>query len=133
MAVKISEIYHCKHCGIIMEALHSGAGAPICCNEEMQIVQENSSDATLEKHVPVIKRYGDICFIQVGSEPHPMTVEHHIVWIELHLSNRILRHYLKPGEKPEVEFSGVNEDEKIFARAFCNIHGLWRSCSNCDK
>lgn len=133
MAVKLNEIYHCKHCGIIMETVHPGSGAPICCNEEMSVVKENTVDASLEKHVPVIKRYGDICFVQVGSVLHPMTVEHHIVWVELHLHNRVIRHYFKPGEKPEAEFNGIGEDEKVFVRAFCNIHGLWSSCTDCDK
>lgn len=131
MAVKINEIYYCKQCGILMEVLHPGAGEPICCGQSMTKLQSNDTDASHEKHVPIIKRYGNICHVMVGSEAHPMTTEHHIVWIEIHFDDRIIRRLLKPGEKPEAEFCGIPEDSKVYARIFCNLHGLWSSCHDC--
>lgn len=131
MAVKINELYICKNCGILLEALHPGAGDPVCCGEPMTRLDANTVDASHEKHVPVIKRYGNICHVQVGSEQHPMTVEHHIAWIEIHFNERVIRKKLNPGEKPEAEFCGIPEDAKVSARIFCNLHGLWKACPEC--
>ena len=131
MAVKINEIYQCKECGIMTEVIHPGMGAPVCCGEPMTKLEANCTDAKVEKHVPVIHRYGDIRQVVVGSELHPMTVEHSIVWIEIHFNDRVIRRYLKPGEKPEAEFCGIPEDAEVTARAVCNLHGLWTSCKGC--
>lgn len=131
MAVNINELYKCKHCGIIAEIVHGGQGEMVCCGEPMTLLHANSVDAKIEKHVPVIKQYGDICHVLVGSELHPMTTEHNIVWIEIAFSDRIIRHYLKPGEKPEAQFCGIDENAEITASAYCNLHGLWKSCKGC--
>ena len=131
MAVNINELYRCKHCGIVAEILHSGSGEPVCCGEPMVRLEANSNDAKVEKHVPIIRRYGNICQVIVGSEPHPMTLEHHIEWLEIHFNSRVIRHYLKPGEMPEAEFCGIPEDAEVSARAYCNLHGLWTSCKGC--
>ena len=133
MAVKLNELYICKHCGILMEVVHAGIGEVVCCGEPMTKLAANSVDASMEKHVPIVKRYGNICHVMVGSELHPMTVEHHIAWIEIRFDDQIIRRAIKPGDKPEAEFCGVPEDAKVTAQAFCNLHGLWISCKDCLK
>ena len=55
MAEKL-EIYKCKACGNIVEVLHGGAGALVCCGEDMKLFKENTEDAAQEKHVPVIEK-----------------------------------------------------------------------------
>ena len=136
MEVKKDEkcIYCCGKCGLILETLQSGIGIPLCCGVEMEIAGENVSDGKVEKHVPVIRRYGDICQVLVGEEPHPMTEEHHIVWIEIHFNNKIFRHHLKHDERPEAEFCGVPPEAAVTARIYCNLHGVWcseKKCTNC--
>jgi superoxide reductase len=87
-------------------------------------LEENSVDAALEKHVPVIEKIDGGVKVKVGSVEHPMTPEHYIQWIEVHTENKIYRKYLKPGEKPEATFK---LDEKVvMAREYCNLHGLWK-------
>ncbi|MBU0459844.1 MAG: desulfoferrodoxin, partial [Nanoarchaeota archaeon] len=34
--------------------------------------------------------------------------------------------YLKPGEEPQAEFN-LSSHEGVTARAYCNLHGLWKS------
>jgi len=55
-----------------------------------------------------------------------MTPEHLIDWIEVWFDNKeVFISFLTPEDKPEVSF----ETEKVpsYARAYCNLHGLWKS------
>lgn len=122
---KMSGIYKCEICGNIVEVVHSGAGTLVCCNKPMKNFEENSVDAAVEKHVPVIERIGDNSVaVKVGSVEHPMLPEHHIEWIEVFTEDKIYRKYLNPDGKPEAVFS--IDDEITYARAYCNLHGLWK-------
>ncbi|MBA3046175.1 MAG: desulfoferrodoxin [Candidatus Thermoplasmatota archaeon] len=121
---KINEIYKCDICGNIVEVLHDGAGELVCCGEAMRLLKENTVDAALEKHVPVIERDGDLVTIKVGSVAHPMEEKHYIEWIELIGDTRRHRMFLKPGDKPEATF--LCRAEKLSAKEHCNLHGLWK-------
>jgi desulfoferrodoxin len=48
------EIYKCMICGNIVEVLHEGKGQLVCCGEPMELMTENTVDASVEKHVPVV-------------------------------------------------------------------------------
>ena len=133
MAVKLNQIYLCKQCGNLVEVVHPGVGDFSCCNEKMTLLVPNTVDAKHEKHVPVVKRYGNICHVMVGSEAHPMMVEHHIVWIEIRFNDVVIRQFMKPGDPAEAEFCGVPDDVEVTARAYCNLHGLWSSCKTCEN
>ena len=118
-------VYKCDHCGIIIEVLNRGAGSLICCNHHMRLLKENTTDASVEKHVPVIDIIPNGVKVSVGSMPHPMLEEHYIEWIEIIADDKSYRQYLNQGEKPEAEFN-INA-EKVVAREYCNLHGLWKS------
>ena len=122
---KINQVYRCNVCGNIIEVLHEGADSLVCCGQKMELLKENSTDGAVEKHVPVIEKSGDKIVVKVGSSPHPMLEEHFIEWIEVLFDGRALRQYLKPGDKPEAVFN--IKSDKISARAYCNLHGLWVS------
>ena len=122
---QIKQVYRCNSCGNIVAVLHSGAGELVCCGQPMQLLEANSVDAAQEKHVPVIKAENGRTVVSIGSEPHPMTEEHYIEWIELWLDGVVHRQILKPGDKPEAQFSVMGD--KMTARAYCNLHGLWQS------
>jgi len=79
----------------------------------------------LEKHVPIIEKVGDKVKVKVGSVPHPMEQKHYIEWIEIITDGKTYRKFLKPEDKPEAEFEITAE--KIEAREYCNIHGLWKT------
>ena len=118
---KQKEVYKCEICGNIVEVLHEGSGELVCCGKPMVLMQEKKEDPEKgEKHVPIIEGQK----IKVGNIEHPMDEEHYIEWIEAEAENGSnTKVFLKPGDKPEAEFSF----KVTKARAYCNIHGLWRS------
>lgn len=122
---KLNEIYRCNVCGVIVEVVHAGRDME-CCGEQLELLKENSVDASLEKHVPVIEKTKEGILVKVGSTPHPMEQEHYIEWIEVMFDGRVGKQFLNPGDKPEALFKGI-EAEKVDARAYCNLHGLWKS------
>mgnify|MGYP001057669663 FL=1 len=122
---ELKQVYKCNICGNIVEVLHPGVGQLVCCGQPMKLITEKSVDVGLEKHVPVIERVGNKVKIKVGSVPHPMEQKHYIEWIEVIADGRVYRKFLEPREKPETEFEITAE--KLEAREYCNIHGLWKS------
>ncbi len=124
MARKL-EVYKCQVCGNIVEVLHSGAGSLVCCGKPMRLQDENTTDAAQEKHVPVIEKTGDGYKVKVGSAAHPMEDRHYIEWIELLADGKAYHQFLNPGEAPEAEFHV--DAEKVSAREYCNVHGLWKA------
>ena len=124
MAVRL-EIYKCEKCGNIVEVLHDGVGELVCCGEPMKRMVENTVDASLEKHVPVIEKIPGGFKVKIGGVAHPMVPEHYIEWIQLIADGRSYRKFLKPGEVPEAEFK--IDAEEVTAREYCNIHLLWKS------
>ncbi len=123
--IALNQVYKCNICGNIVEVVHVGGGELVCCGEPMELLAEKATDAGMEKHVPVIEKTAKGVKVKVGSIPHPMEAAHYIEWIEILVEGKVDRKYLKPGDKPEAEF-GIWAP-KIVARAYCNVHGLWKS------
>lgn len=114
------EVYKCEICGNIVEVLHSGGGALMCCGQPMKLQKENTIDASEEKHIPVIEGKK----VKIGSVAHPMITEHYIEWIEAtSKTGETAKIFLEPNSEPEAEFSF----EPVSAREYCNIHGLWKT------
>jgi superoxide reductase len=122
---KISQIYKCNICGNIVEVLHTGKGELVCCGQPMKLLTAESKDVGDEKHLPIIKKTETRVVVKVGSITHPMEESHYIELIEIMAGGRIYREFLKAGDKPTVTFK-IKAD-KIIARAYCNVHGLWQS------
>ena len=123
---QLNEIYKCNVCGNIVEMVHAGKGQLVCCGQPMQLMQANTVDASKEKHVPVVEKVEGGFLVKIGSEPHPMTPEHYIEWIELMKGDEVVvRKMLKPGDAPEFKF--CCRADKVNARAYCNLHGLWKN------
>lgn len=122
---EIRQIYKCNVCGNIVEVLHSGAGQLVCCGQPMELLKEKIEDVGSEKHVPIIKRTASGIKVKIGSVPHPMEEKHFIEWVEVFIDGTAYRKFLKPRDKPEAEFAVTAE--KIEAREYCNIHGLWKT------
>jgi len=119
------QVYKCEVCGNIVEMLHGGAGALVCCDEPMALMDEKTADYTTEKHVPVIEKIDGGWRVTVGSIPHPMEPQHYIEWIELLAEGRVCRKYLKPGDAPTADF--FTPADQVSAREYCSIHGLWKN------
>lgn len=122
---KLREVYVCELCGNTVEVLATGDGDLVCCGQEMTRQRENTTDASKEKHVPVVQQNGASVTVSVGSTLHPMDASHLITWIEVIDGDVILRRVLKAGDAPTATFTTSGGPVK--ARAFCNLHGLWMS------
>jgi superoxide reductase len=110
----------------MVEVIRAGAGELVCCGQPMERLGEKMQEVGQEKHVPVVERAASEVRIKVGSVPHPMEEKHYIEWVEVDLGEGGCRRYLRPGDLPEAKFPGLAGD-RVFARAFCNVHGLWKS------
>ena len=119
------QVYRCNVCGNIVEVLHAGKGELVCCGQPMELLQEKTADVGQEKHVPVVEATDRGIKVKVGDVPHPMEEKHYIEWVEVVTDSGIHRQFLKPGEKPETEFD--IKPQKVAAREYCSIHGLWKS------
>ena len=120
---QLNEVYKCNLCGNIVEIVHPGAGALVCCNEKMALMVQNTVDASQEKHVPVIDVGANSITVKVGSVAHPMEASHYIEWIELIADGKVYRQQLQPGQAPEATFPVIAK--QVTAREYCNLHGLW--------
>ncbi|MCX6740557.1 MAG: desulfoferrodoxin [Candidatus Parcubacteria bacterium] len=121
-----NQIYKCSVCGNIIEVLNTGVGTLVCCGQNMELLEPKAKETEgKEKHVPVIEKAEAGYKIKVGSVSHPMLAEHYIQWIEILADGVSYKTFLKPGEAPEAEF--CVKAEKIIARIYCNIHGLWQN------
>jgi superoxide reductase len=119
-----TEVYKCGVCGNIVEVMHASGGTLVCCGQPMNILDANTVDAALEKHVPVVEKTNEGWMVKVGSVTHPMEEKHYIEWIEVVADDTIYRQYLKPGQTPEATFK--LDTDQVVAREYCNLHGLWK-------
>nr|AHF23665.1 superoxide reductase [uncultured bacterium Contig1532b] len=122
MAVRF---YRCSHCGNIIIKVVDKKVPVVCCGEKMEELVPSSTDAAVEKHVPVISVDGNIVTVSVGSVAHPMIPEHFIQFIVLETSNGIQIAELAAGNEPVATFAVTEGTEVKAAYAYCNLHGLW--------
>ncbi len=122
------DIYRCEICGNVVETIDNGKGTLVCCNQDMKRMDEKGKDEELqEKHVPVIEKDSDKIVVSIGSIPHPMQDNHYIQMIEIMKDGKIAgQKTLGPKDKPKAEFC-LDDAEGVKARAYCNVHGLWKS------
>ena len=121
------KFYICKNCGNIV-AMVRESGAPIsCCGQKMTELEAGTTDAAVEKHVPVVEVKDGKAVVTVGSVAHPMAPEHYIQWIALSTNQGNHRKKLEPGDEPKVCFALCDGEEVEAAYAYCNLHSLWKS------
>lgn len=119
------DVYKCELCGNIIEVTHVGGGPLVCCGQPMKAVAENTTDAAVEKHVPVVEQTEAGLRVTVGEVDHPMVEDHYIEWIEVITDKEVFRQYLAAGDPPQAVFDIKADSVKV--RAYCNLHGLWKS------
>ncbi len=121
------KFYRCKHCGQIV-AVVKATGVPlICCGEAMEEIVPGTTDAAVEKHVPVYSVDGGKVTVTVGEVEHPMQPEHYIEWIALKTTGGNQRKALKPGDAPKAVFAICEGDTVEAVYAYCNLHSLWKA------
>lgn len=116
----------CKHCGNLMQVVVDGHVSPICCGEKMELLVENTVEASKEKHLPAVSLEGKKLTAQVGSVLHPMSAEHHIEFVCLQTCCTTHIKRLKVNEEPIVTFE-CGDETPIAVYEFCNLHGLWKT------
>ena len=120
------KFYRCAKCGNIIAFAKSSGVPVVCCGEKMQELVPNTTDASVEKHVPVVAVEGAKAVVTIGSAPHPMTEAHFIEWIAVRTKNGNQRKALTPTDEPKAEFPLLPGDEVLETVAYCNLHGLWK-------
>lgn len=105
--VQVLEDCKCQNCGIK------------CCGTEMQKIEANIVDASIEKHKPRVEVVGTYIVAQVD---HVMEEEHFIEWIMLNGEKVSARKYFKTGEVAKAVFPYIKGS---IVYAYCNKHGLW--------
>ena len=121
------KFYICERCGNIIAKVKDTGVPVMCCGQAMKEIVPGTSDASLEKHVPVYEVVDNIVKVKVGSIEHPMTKEHYIEWISLQTKNGNQRKTLSPEDKPEASFAIIEGDEVESVFAYCKLHSLWKA------
>ena len=116
----------CNVCGNIVVKLVDKGVSLFCCGQMMQEVNVNSTDAAVEKHVPVVEIEGKKVTVKVGEVEHPMTEAHLIKFIAIETKQGSQIKYLTAEDKPVAEFVLSEGDEFVAAYEYCNLHGLWK-------
>ena len=117
------KFYRCPVCGNIIEVINGDVSRVKCCNQPLVLLNANTEDAALEKHVPVYEIDNNEIIVKVGETIHPMEEKHYITFITLVTDNNVIRYDLKPSDEPIVRFPYV-KDATIYE--YCNLHGLWK-------
>ena len=121
------KFYICKHCGNMIAFVKESGVPVICCGEKMTEVVPGTTDAAVEKHVPVVTVENNIAVVSVGSVAHPMLPEHYIEWISIQTNYGNQRKVLTPGSEPKACFALLPGEEIEAAYAYCNLHSLWKA------
>ena len=90
----------------------------------MEVLTGNVNE---DRHVPWVQETETGYKVTVGKPSlHPMDEIHYIEYIELFIDGELVaKKELNPGDVPEAECE-VEKGKQVFAREFCNLHGLWQ-------
>ena len=80
------KFYICKHCGNIIAKVKDAGVPVVCCGEKMSEIIPNTTDAAVEKHLPVWTVENGVVHVKVSTVAHPMLPEHYIEWVSIHCS-----------------------------------------------
>lgn len=119
------KFYVCEHCGNIVTFVKSSGVPVMCCGQKMTEIVPGTTDAAVEKHVPVVKAEGAQVTVTVGAVEHPMLPEHYIPLIAAVTEDTVVMKFPKPGDKPELRTFQYGEG-KLTAYELCNLHGFWK-------
>ena len=123
------ELYRCNVCHNLVEVLENGVGELVCCGEKMELIKTHFSEneELKDKHIPVIEKTLEGYLVRVGAVKHPMTEEHHINFIQVISNDKkyIKTKFLSLEDEPNLNVK-CNCEKSLWARALCNIHGLFK-------
>ena len=118
------KFYICETCGNIITHVQASGVPVFCCGKKMTELVPGTTDAAVEKHVPVYTVEGNTVTVQVGSVEHPMAPEHHIAFIYVEFASGGGR-LINLTDKPVAEVCVCGE-KVVAVYEYCNLHGLWK-------
>ena len=121
------KFYICETCGNIITHVNASGVPVVCCGKPMKELVPGTTDAAVEKHVPVYSVEGNTVTVQVGSVEHPMLDVHFIQWVAVESKEGVQIKYLQPGQAPKAVFALSEGDELVAVYEYCNLHGLWKA------
>lgn len=121
------KFYKCLKCGKIEAVIKESSCPTVCCGDDMTELKAGTTDAAVEKHVPVVEENSNSIKVSVGEVTHPMEEKHFIEWIAIETSQGFQLKELKPGQEPKAFFALADGETFVKAYAYCNLHGLWAS------
>ncbi len=123
---EVRELYKCNVCGNVVEIVHEGQPALVCCDQDMDKLIAKTEDKGNEKHLPVVSETEDGVLVKVGDVEHPMTDDHYIKFIEVMTADGVYKKELSPDKKPEATFNIALSEVKS-VREYCTVHDLWEN------
>ncbi len=118
--------FKCAHCGNVVAKLVDKNVPVFCCGEKMEELVANTVEASVEKHLPVVKIKNGVAKVKVGSVLHPMEAAHYINFVAVETEAGYTIISLQPGQTPEAK-AYVGHNKVIGVYAYCNLHGLWKT------
>ncbi len=125
MSSRRMQLFKCPVCDTVVEVLEDIGLELVCCGPAMAPLRERVAAKAGDEHNLQVERTAGGVRVRVGRQPHAAEEDHHIRWIELVWEGRCSRQFLRPGEAPEAEFPAG--EGPLVARAYCSMHGLWKS------
>ena len=119
------KFFRCDICGNLVGMIHSSGVPLVCCGQEMTELEGNTTDASVEKHVPAVTVDGNEVTVTIGEVEHPMLPEHFIEWVYVKTPTGGHRRELKPNGEPVAKFMLTPDETAETVFAYCNLHGLW--------
>lgn len=116
----------CPICKNVIEVVVDHKVPVMCCGTKMEDLVANSTDAAVEKHMPVATIENGVVKVNVGEVEHPMMEKHSIKFITVKAGNLVARIDLTPELKPVAEVNLNGYTGLVEVSAFCDLHGLWK-------
>lgn len=119
-------VFRCKKCGQMVIMLKKSKCDMYCCGLAMEELIPGTTDAAVEKHVPVYEVKDNKVYVTIGDVIHPMVENHYIEWIILETEKGIQKKDLTPKDEPKAIFPLLEGDKVLAVYEYCNLHGLWK-------
>ena len=121
------KFFKCPHCGNVVVKLLDKNVPLFCCGVNMEELNANTTDASTEKHVPVVNKNGEFLEVKIGSVLHPMEDVHYINFVAVLMNDgNFVVHSFKPSDTPTLKIYLENK-KPIAVYEYCNLQGLWKS------
>lgn len=93
----------------------------------MEELVPNSTNAAVEKHMPVLSAENGVLKVCVGEVEHPSIEKHWIPFVAVKAGDLVLRRSINATEKPEAIFPLGDFKGEVEVYAWCNLHGIWKA------